>query len=216
MSTDFATYIGVVTRVVESCQHDGRPARKVIARRSYDTGPDDLWDALTNETRLPRWFLPVSGDLRPGGKYQIKGNAGGTITHCEPPKSFSITWEYGGEVSWVTVTLAPERAGRTHLTLEHVAPVDDARWDQYGPGAVGVGWDLTLLGLARHLESGKALDSEKEMEWLATPDGKDLIRRSSDDWGRASIAWGTDAAAARAAAQRTTAFYTGEASTTEG
>jgi hypothetical protein len=80
---------------------------------------------------------------------------------------------------------------------------------------VVVGWDLTLLGLARHLESGKALDSKQEMESLTTPEGKDFIQRSSDDWGRASTAWGTDAAAARAAAQRTTAFYTGEASTTE-
>src|SRR5262245_56068051 len=164
MPTDFATYIGVVTRVVESCQRDGRPARKLIASRSYDTVPDDLWDALTNQTRLPRWFVPVSGDLRLGGKYQIKGNASGTITHCEPPTSFSVTWEYGGEVSWVTVTLAPERAGRTHLTLEHVAHVDDSRWAEFGPGAAGVGWDLTLLGLAKHLETGQGLDGEKEMQ----------------------------------------------------
>ena len=36
-----------------------------------------------------------------------------------------------------------------------------------------------------------------------------FITLSSARWGEASIAGGTDAAAARAAAQRTTAFYTG-------
>ena len=36
------------------------------------------------------------------------------------------------------------------------------------------------------------------------------MRRSSEAWGRASIAGGTDEAAALAAAARTTAFYTGE------
>jgi uncharacterized protein YndB with AHSA1/START domain len=215
MTTDLTTPIGVVTRVVESCQHDGRAARKVIATRTYETVPDDLWDALTNETRISRWFLPVSGDLRLGGRYQLEGNAGGTITHCDPPTRLSLTWEYGGEVSWVTVTLAAEQGERTHLTLEHVAHVDDARWDQYGPGAVGVGWDLTLLGLAWHLESGGTIGSKQGMAWLGTPEGKDFVRRTSDDWGRASIDSGTDATAARAAAERTRAAYTGDVTAPE-
>ena len=36
------------------------------------------------------------------------------------------------------------------------------------------------------------------------------MRRCSDAWGGASIAAGTDAAAAQAAGARTAAFYTGE------
>ena len=46
-----------------------------------------LWDACTNAERIPRWFLPVSGDLRLGGRYQLEGNAGGTIERCDPPRS---------------------------------------------------------------------------------------------------------------------------------
>ena len=64
--------------------------------RLYDTSVDDLWDALTSKERIPRWFLPVEGDLKLGGRYQLKGNAGGTITACTPPNHFAATWEFGG------------------------------------------------------------------------------------------------------------------------
>ena len=59
----------------------------VVASRSYDTDIDDLWEAITNAERIPRWFLPITGELRLGGRYQLQGNAGGTITACEPPRA---------------------------------------------------------------------------------------------------------------------------------
>src|SRR5690606_21550027 len=121
------------------------------------TTVDDLWDACTNPERLPRWFLPVTGDLQVGGRYQLEGQAGGTIERCDPPRSFAATWEFGGEVSWIEVTLAAAGDG-TRFTLEHVAHVDDERWLEYGPGAVGVGWDLALHGLAQHVATGEAVD----------------------------------------------------------
>ncbi len=74
----------------------------------------------------------------------------------------------------------------------------------------GVGWDMALMGLDRHLESGAPVDPQAAMAWLGTPEGKDFVNRSSEDWCRASVADGTDAEAAEAAAKRTTAFYTGE------
>ena len=43
-----------------------------------------------------------------------------------------------------------------------------------------------------------------------TPEGKPLHTGSSEAWGQAAIAVGTDPEVARAAARRTTAFYTGE------
>lgn len=54
----------------------------VTLSQSYRTGVDDLWDACTAPERLARWFTPVSGDLRLGGRYQIEGNASGTIETC--------------------------------------------------------------------------------------------------------------------------------------
>ena len=129
-------------------------ARTLTISRVYDTTPEDLWDACTNPERIPRWFLPVSGDLRPGGRYAFEGNASGTIERCEAPHSLDATWEYGGQTSWVEVRLTPEPAGGTRFALEHIAQVEDEIWAQYGPGAVGVGWDGAVMGLTLHLASG--------------------------------------------------------------
>ena len=209
MKVDIARHIGAVSRKLESRMHEGRMARVALATRSYDTTIEDAWDAITSAERIPRWFLPITGDLRLGGRYQLQGNAGGTVTRCEPPRLLALTWEFGGETSWVTVTLAAEGAG-TRLELEHMAHVKDEFWDQYGPGAVGVGWDGALLGLALHLASGSAFDRKEAETWMTSDEGKAFYRACSEDWCRASIAAGTDPAAAKAAAARTTAFYTGE------
>jgi uncharacterized protein YndB with AHSA1/START domain len=210
MAFDPIRHIGAVTRVVENREREGRPARAVVATRDYPTTAADLWDALTNPERIPRWFLPISGELRLGGRYQFQGNAGGTITGCEPPKQLAVTWEYSGEVSWLTVTLEPEPTESTRLTLEHVAHVDQARWDQFGPGAVGVGWDMGLFGLGIHVATREVVDPAEAAGWFASEAGKDFLRNASDDWARGSIAAGTPRDAALAAAERTRAAYSGE------
>lgn len=202
-------YIGAVTREVQSRQYDGRAARVLVATCSYDTTIEDLWDAITNAERIPRWFLPISGDLRLGGRYQLQGNAGGEITACEPPRSLAVTWEMYGQASWVNVRLTELSDGGTSLRLEHIAHVPDDLWNQFGPGAVGVGWDLTLMGLGRHVSTGAAVDPKAAEAWPTSEEGKTFVGASSEGWGRASIAAGTDEASALTAAGRTTAFYTG-------
>jgi hypothetical protein len=64
--------------------------------------------------------------------------------------------------------------------------------------------------LGRHLETGTTADPKQGAEWPTTPEGKEFVSRSSDEWCRASIADGTPDLAAREAAGRTTAFYTGQ------
>ncbi len=208
MDLEIERHLGAVERSVSSLERDGQPARAVTLARSYGTTVDDLWDAVTNGVRIPRWFLPISGDLKLGGRYQLEGNAGGVITACARPSHLVLTWEFGGDVSWVEVRFSDDGAGRARLTLTHTAHVSE-HWAKYGPGAVGVGWELGLMGLAIHLTqpSEPKLD---EAAFSASPDGKAFIAGSSEGWGQASIAVGTDADAARAAARRTTAFYTGE------
>ena len=92
MEIDVARVLGLVTRSVRNFEKDGKAASAVTLTRLYDTDVDDLWDALTSKERIPRWFLPVEGDLQLGGRYQLKGNAGGTITACTPPGHFAATW----------------------------------------------------------------------------------------------------------------------------
>ena len=206
---DAKEQISAVRRQVGDRTLEAGEARVSTMSQVYDTDLDDLWEAVTSPERIPRWFLPVSGDLKPGGHYQIEGNAGGTVERCEKPNSFAATWEYGGEVSWIEVRLTAEGDERTRFELEHVAHVDDQRWAEYGPGATGVGWDLALVGLFLHLTSnGERVDPQAVETWTASADGRQVIAASSDGWCEASIAAGTDEAAARAAAARTTAFYT--------
>lgn len=206
---DPAATAGLVTREVRSGSRDGAPTRIVVARRTYPTGRADLWNALTDAERIPRWFLPVSGDLRVGGRYQFEGNAGGVVERCDEPESFAVTWEMGTAVSWVEVRLTPAGDGTT-LELTHEAPVDPQFWAQFGPGAVGVGWELGLMGLGLHLTSGAPVDPALAVEFPASPEGRDLIRMSALGWSDAAIADGDDPEAAREAAGRTVAFYTGQ------
>src|SRR5690606_25903413 len=210
MPLDITRLIEAVDRKVETRDHQGRPARVARLARSYPTTQDDLWDAITNPERIPRWFMPVSGDLRPGGHYQLEGNAGGEITACEPPRHLALTWVMGDQESWVTVDLSEAPDGGTQLLLEHVAHVPDDFWDQYGPGAVGVGWDHALLGLDQLFATDASVPPESALEWMVSDEGKAFARASSDAWGRASIAAGTPLDAAERAAEETRAFYTGE------
>ena len=209
MDLDVEHHLGAVERSVASLERDGQPARAVTLARSYGTTVDDLWDAATNGARIPRWFMPISGDLTLGGRYQLEGNAGGVITACARPSHLALTWEFGGVVSWVKVRVADDGAGRPRLTLTHTAGHVSEHWTEYGPGATGVGWELGLMGLALHLAQPNEPKLD-EAAFSASPDGKAFIAGSSDGWGHASIVGGTDADAARAAARRTTAFYTGE------
>jgi len=196
--------LNAVRRAIGSRELEAGEARVGTISQAYDTTVDDLWDACTNPERIPRWFLPVTGDLRVGGRYQLVGNAGGTVERCQQPRSFAATWEYGGNVSWIEVEL-PE--GRVQLTLNHVAHVADELWGQYGPGATGIGWELALMGLAAHLSSGQAVDPAAAMAWSASDEGRQFITLSSRRWCDASILAGTPSAEAQAAADRVTEFY---------
>ncbi|MBF6175047.1 SRPBCC family protein [Nocardia blacklockiae] len=205
--TDPVEVAGLVVREVRNGTREGAPTKIAVARRTYATDRKDLWHALTDSERIPRWFLPVSGDLRVGGRYALEGNASGVVERCEAPERFAVTWEMGPQVSWLTVTLTPEGEG-TVLELVHEAHVDPDLWAQFGPGAVGVGWDLALMGLGLHLSSGEAVDPEAGAAFPTTPEGRAFVRAAAASWADAAAAAGDDLAQARAAAERTTDFYT--------
>jgi uncharacterized protein YndB with AHSA1/START domain len=205
-----------IVREIEAAQREvgrGRIAagegRAIRLRRTFDAQIDDVWDALTNPERISRWFLPIDGDYRVGGRYQFEGNAGGEILDCERPRRLRVTWVYGepaseADVSELEVQLLPAGDEATVLELQHTAIVRDDRWDEYGPGAVGVGWDGALLGLALHLRGSSVGDPEA---WQLSEEGREFATKSSEAWGAANRAAGADPAAAARAVANTTAFY---------
>ena len=80
MSFDLNTHLAATGRTMRLTTRDGGSAYAVAISRSYAAAAEDLWDAVTNGERIPRWLLPVSGDLEVGGRYQLERNAGGTVT----------------------------------------------------------------------------------------------------------------------------------------
>ncbi|MEU8590267.1 SRPBCC domain-containing protein [Streptomyces sp. NPDC048664] len=93
---DVAYEIDAVRRRVGKGVFKEVETRVVALSRTFGSPPAEVWDACTRSERIPRWFLPISGDLRGGGRYQLQGNAGGTIERCDPPNGFFATWEFGG------------------------------------------------------------------------------------------------------------------------
>jgi uncharacterized protein YndB with AHSA1/START domain len=207
---DITREIASVDRAVERGRIAAGEGRSIRLRRTYDASIDDVWDALTNPDRIGRWFLPISGDYRLGGRYQFEGNAGGEIIACERPHRVRVTWVYGeatdpADISEVEVRLTPAGDQATVFELEHIAIVPDDRWAEYGPGAVGVGWEQGLLGLSLHLRGGSVGDP---IAWQLSDEGRAYATRSSEAWGAANRAAGADPAAAATAVANTTAFYT--------
>lgn len=179
--------------------------------RRYDAHIDDVWDAITDPARLHRWLSTVTGDLRLGGKFELASGERGEILLCEPPRSLTVSWLYGTEAvtgtSEVEVRLTPGPAGDTEFELIHTAVLEDPLFPTYGPGAGGVGWDFALLGLARLLAGGDAVDPEAFEE---SPEAREFVRRSAESWGQAHLSAGGEPEKVAAAVAATTEFYSPE------
>ncbi len=214
---DVLGQLGAVSRGVRSEVIDGEPSSVQTLEQTYAAPIADVWDAVTDPARIARWFMPVTGELGLGGRYQLEGNAGGTVLECRPPEgdsaSFRVTWEFGGGVTWLAVRLTAEGEG-TRFAIEHVAREADVpagMQDMFGPGATGVGWDGGFLGLAQHLQSpDAAMTPEQGEAWAMTEEGHAFYRGAADAWAAASVASGTDAATAKRQADATFGFYTGQ------
>jgi uncharacterized protein YndB with AHSA1/START domain len=208
---DVMNELDTIRREVATGQLSVGEAQVVRLQRTYDAAIEDVWDALTNPERIQRWFMPLTGDFRVGGTYQLEGNAGGRIVACDRPNSFRVTWIYGPDAdpegSVVDVKLASTGDESTAFELIHTAVVPEEFWGAYGPGAVGVGWDGALLGLALHLRGGSIDDPTA---WQLSDEGKAYSIGSSQRWGAAHQAAGADPETVAQTIANTTAFYTGD------
>ncbi|HEU5439390.1 MAG TPA: SRPBCC family protein [Ktedonobacterales bacterium] len=175
---DIANQINAIHRTVELLPPaEGAGERvRVLLQRGYDAPIDDVWDAITRPERIVRWFMPISGELRVGGSFQLEGNAGGDILTCEPPRLLRVT--FGGPASLVEVRLTARGEGDTALELEHTVPIEMA---QSGAGAlyVGPGWDGALLGLDIFLR-GEAIGDPAAA--ASSPTAQAFSRQSVQAW----------------------------------
>jgi len=201
MIIDIANQIGATSRQVAQ-QHTERGETVVVTlERRYAAEVADVWQAITDPDRVRRWFLPLTGDLREGGAFQLENHAGGDIMTCEPPRHLVVS--FGGESRIVDVVLAGE-GDQTLLKLTHSVPIEMAG---SGAGAlyVGPGWDGALLGIAQYLAGEVASDP---VAAASTPEVQDFNVSSIKEWIAAVEASGTaDADTISAAQQAALAQY---------
>jgi uncharacterized protein YndB with AHSA1/START domain len=193
---DIASQLNAIHRQVEKhAPADGSGERvSVLLRRSYDAPIGEVWEAVTQPDRIKRWLMPISGELRVGGTFQLEGNAGGEILTCEPPRLLKVS--FGGPSSIVEVRLTPEGDSDTVLELEHTVPIEMA---QSGAGAlyVGPGWDGALLGLGLFL-GGEAVGDP--VAAASSPQAQEFSKQSVHAWAEVVKDSGTATAEQLAAA----------------
>ncbi|MBT0995846.1 SRPBCC family protein [Cellulomonas sp. DKR-3] len=132
---------------------------RVVFRRSYPTTAEDLWAAVTEPERVRRWLGPLYGDLRVGGRYELRmgddvadsdQNARGEVLECEPPHRLVVTWVFPSErETRVEVRVRPDGA-LSVLELVHTGLADEAA------RGYGGGWHACLDQLDDHV-AGRAI-----------------------------------------------------------
>lgn len=110
------------TRILGSLRSEGGMGVVRMEDR-FDSDVDDVWSALTEPSRLARWYGEVEGDLRVGGEYRARLHATGwegtgRVEACGPPRRLMVTGQDPDEpnegVTEVTLTRSgcpPCRAG---------------------------------------------------------------------------------------------------------
>jgi uncharacterized protein YndB with AHSA1/START domain len=128
-------------------------ARVAVFTRTYQTTIEDLWDACTNPDRLSRWYVPVTGDLRVGGRFEQVNMGSGTILECDAPCLLRVS--LGGGVDEIELRLVSGSAPRTTvLELQHATTLDQHEIGGQMYDAIfcmGGGYYPRLLALHLHL-----------------------------------------------------------------
>jgi len=127
----------------------------------FDTEIDDVWSALTDPSRLGRWYGEVEGDLRLGGEYRTHLFASGwegtgRVEACEPPQRLLVRIKDADE---------PDE-GVIEVTLTADGDQTIVVWEERGMppnllSAYGAGVQLHVEDLADHLAGRERRDDAK-------------------------------------------------------
>lgn len=144
----------------------------------YDTTIEDLWTALTDPTRLARWYGRVEGDLRPGGQFTsyIEANdieSAGRVDACEPPRRLQVTTRETDE-SYERGQGVPPFDARIEVTLIAVGDQTDLTIQVRGMpldkiAFFGAGWQIHAENLATYLAGRERVDTEVRWGELVPP-----------------------------------------------
>jgi uncharacterized protein YndB with AHSA1/START domain len=130
----------------------------------FDAGIDDVWSALTDPSRLARWYGEVEGDLRLGGEYRARLFASGwegtgRVEACDPPQRLLVSIKDADEPdeNLIEVTLTADDNQTTMVWEERGMPLDLL-------SAYGAGVQLHVEDLADHL-AGRERREDAKARW---------------------------------------------------
>jgi uncharacterized protein YndB with AHSA1/START domain len=156
------------------------PARVGAFTRVYETTVEDLWDACTNPDRLRRWYVPVTGELHVGGRFQQVNMGSGTILECDAPRFLKLS--LGGGADEIELRLSPgPQEGFATLGLEHATTLDTHEIGGQMYDAIfcmGGGYYPRLQALNDHLR-GTLPDDYDATAFHLNPEMRPVIERGS-------------------------------------
>ena len=164
-------------RILGALRSDGGVGVVRIEDR-YDTDIDDLWSALTDPTRLARWYGHVEGELRPGGRFRtylegpdIEGT--GRVDACEPPRRLQVTTRETDESYQRGQGVPPHDTG-IEVTLTAVGDQTDLTIQVRGMpldkiAFYGAGWQIHAENLAGYLAGKQSEDEAARWAELVQP-----------------------------------------------
>ena len=155
-------------------------ARVAVFARTYETTIEDLWDACTNPERLRRWYVPVTGDLRIGGRFEQVNMGSGTILVCDAPQLLKLSLGGGADEIELRLSSGPSDETTT-LELQHATTLDTHEIGGQAYDAIfcmGGGYYPRLLALDLHLR-GTLPDDYDAAAFHLDPNMRTTIERGS-------------------------------------
>ena len=153
-------------------------ARVAVFRRTYDAPIEDVWDACTDPERLRRWYVPVTGDLHVGGRFEQAMMGGGEVVECDAPRYLKVS--LGGGADEIELRLSADGSS-TRLELQHATTIDEHEIGGETYDAIfcmGGGYYPRLLALDRHLR-GDLPDDYDTLTFHRYPGVQPVIARGS-------------------------------------
>jgi uncharacterized protein YndB with AHSA1/START domain len=179
MTTDTTTYHEPEPELRHRTIPSGE-ARVAVFSRTYATTVEDLWDACTDPERLRRWYTPVTGDLRVGGRFEQVHMGSGTILVCDAPHLLKVSLGSGADE--IELRLSPgAEAGTALLELQHATTLDSHEIGGETYDAIfcmGGGYYPRLLALDLHLR-GTLPDDYDSAAFHLNADMRPTIERGS-------------------------------------
>jgi uncharacterized protein YndB with AHSA1/START domain len=127
----------------------------------FDTDIGNVWSALTDPSRLARWYGEVEGDLRLGGEYRVRLFASGwqgtgRVEACEPPQRLLVRNKDADEPDEHVIEAMLTADGDQTIVV----------WEERGMpldllSAYGAGVQLHVEDLADHLAGRERRDDAK-------------------------------------------------------